>query len=83
MLGLRGAGAALSGFIAGSDARVCAVVDLALGGAGEDLVCVLELARGVMIINMMNPLTSSTLLIFGLVRMVCRTGRLVCDLNER
>ena len=56
---MRGGGAALSGFMAGFDARVCAVVDLALGWGGEGLVCVLELARDVMMMNTMNPLTSS------------------------
>ena len=48
VLGLRGGGLALGGFIAGSDARVCAVVDLALDRGGEGLVCVLELERGVL-----------------------------------
>ena len=57
--------------MAGFDARVCAVVDLALGGGGEGLVCVLELAREVMIVNMrVEPSTSSTLFLLGRIRMV-------------
>lgn len=69
--------------MAGFDARVCAVVDLALGGGGEGLVCILELAREVMIVNTsVKPSTSSTVFLLGWVRMVYWTGRSVWDLRE-